>query len=176
MELQHGKPINIEIDRFDHLKLSRHNIMTEAAATSLQIHTQVKPEDATKAYNASLALAGPCTAIMANSPFLFGQKLWDETRISLFEQSIQIPELKNSHPVSLGNQYLDHSLFELFEENFKDHIPVLPIKFHDSPEKLRHLKFLNGQVWRWIRPIIGVDYGEMNHIRLDLRDLVQLMS
>lgn len=171
MELQHGKPIEIKIDRFDELKLSRHNIMTEAAATSLQIHTQVKPELATKAYNASLALAGPCTAIAANSPFLFGQKLWDETRITLFEQSVQIPELKNSSPVSLGNNYLNESVFELFQENTKDHIPVLPIKFDDAPEKLRHLKFLNGQVWRWIRPIIGVDYGEMSHIRLEQRSL-----
>ena len=29
-------------------------------------------------------------AISANSPYLFGKDLWDETRIPLFEQSVEI--------------------------------------------------------------------------------------
>lgn len=171
MEFQKENPLKIEIERHDQLSLKRHNILTEAVATSLQIHTQVRPADATRAYNASLALSGPCTAIMANSPFLFGQKLWDETRITLFEQSVQIPEQghHNYSPVSLGEDYIQDSFMELFQENIEHHIPVLPIKFDAAPEKLRHLKFLNGQVWRWVRPIVGVDYGQESHIRLEQR-------
>lgn len=171
MELQNGNELEIKINRIDEIILKRQNILTEAVATSVQIHTQVLPQDATRAYNASLALSAPCLAIMANSPFLFGQKLWDETRISLFEQTIQIPEQgkQNYSPVSLGQNYLNESIFELFIENIEHHIPVLPIKFNDDKSKLRHLKFLNGQVWRWVRPIIGVDYGEQSHIRLEQR-------
>ena len=106
---------------------------------------------------------------MANSPFLFEQKLWDETRITLFEQSVQTPESLSKKLVSLGPGYIKESIFELFEDNIRNYYPVLPLGFDDEPKNLRHLKFLNGQVWRWVRPIIGVDHADKNHIRLEQR-------
>ena len=75
MDIQNGKPLKIEIDRVGSINIERDNVMTESAATSLQIHTQVRPSEAARAYNASVALSGPCMAITANcisAPGLLG--------------------------------------------------------------------------------------------------------
>ena len=65
------------------------DVMLEAAATSFQLHLQVPPAVVSRTYNASVILSAPLVAIAANSPFLFGQPLWKETRIPIFEQSLQ---------------------------------------------------------------------------------------
>jgi hypothetical protein len=170
MLLRKGQPVRLNIERFDSVSLVRDNIMTEAAATSLQIHTQVKQKDSVKAYNASLLLSGPCTALNANSPFLYGKKLWDETRIPVFEQSLALPKLADSEqaPVGFGAGYVQKSLVELFGENLENYQVILPVLFDDRLEKLRHLKFLNGQIWRWVRPIVGIE-GKQPHLRIEQR-------
>ncbi len=172
MELRQGKPVHLELSRKDEMILLRDNIMTEAATTSLQVHHQVKPKDAVRAYNISLNLSAPCTALFANSPFLYGKKLWDESRIPVFEQSLQLPDSTRGaglQPVTFGDGYIKKSILECFEENLSKHQVILPVEFDDIPEKLRHLKFLNGQVWRWVRPIIGTNNKEEPHIRLEQR-------
>lgn len=171
MELREQEPLKLTIERFDSLEVLREDIMTEAAATSLQIHNQVNLVNAKRYYNASLLITAPCTALMANSPFLYGQKLWDETRIPVFEQSLALPKDPSSgvKPVDFASGYIRESLFELFAENIEKHRPILPVLFDDVPEKLRHLKFFNGQIWRWVRPIVGVDYGSMPHLRIEQR-------
>lgn len=173
MDLRGSDPVRLKIDRFDSVELERENFMTEAAATSLQVHTQVKPSSAVRAYNAALLVSAPCTAIAANSPFLYGRKLWDETRIPVFEQSLAIPATSTEEdaPVTFGKGYLQNSVKELFQENINSHKAILPALFDDPVEKLRHLKFLNGQIWRWVRPIVGVDYGGIPHFRLEQRSM-----
>lgn len=170
-ELRNGGKTELNISRYDTISIVHDNIMTEAAATSLQIHTQVRPKFAVRAYNASLLLSGPCTAIMANSPFLYGKKLWDETRIPVFEQSLALPQKPKEllDPVTFGDCYAKNTLLELFHDNLTKYITILPVHFDDNPENLRHLKFLNGQIWRWVRPIVGVDYGKTPHLRLEQR-------
>ena len=64
--------------------------MLEAAATSFQIHLQCKPERSVRDFNASVIASAPMVAASANSPFLFGHTLWDETRIPLFEQAVHV--------------------------------------------------------------------------------------
>ena len=51
------------------------------------MHLQVSPETFGGYWNAAQAIAGIQVAVGANSPFLFGQELWRETRIALFEQA-----------------------------------------------------------------------------------------
>lgn len=171
LSMKKNSSVKLSIDRYDHLNIRRDNIMTEAAATSFQIHTQIKQEDAVRAYNTSLNLSGPCLAIMANSPFLYGHKLWDETRIPVFEQSLALPLLQpdSPQPVTLGQSYVQQSLMELFWENVEKHRPILPVNFSSAPDELRHLKFMNGQIWRWIRPIVGVNKNGVRHLRLEHR-------
>jgi len=64
--------------------------MLEAATTSFQIHLQVPADLAAVYYNASVAASGPLLAACGNSPLLFGRRLWEETRIPLFEQAVDL--------------------------------------------------------------------------------------
>ncbi len=171
LAMKKNSKVELTIDRYDHLNIQRDNIMTEAAATSFQIHTQVQQKDSVRAYNSTLNLSGPCIAIMANSPFLYGYKLWDETRIPVFEQSLALPLLQpdSPQPVTLGQDYVQNSLMELFWENVEKHQPILPVQFTSNPEELKHLKFMNGQIWRWIRPIVGINKSGVRHLRLEHR-------
>ena len=171
-EIRNGEEFPIHIDRFDSLDLSRKNILIEAAATSLQIHAQVSQDEAAEFYNVSSILSGPLVALSANSPFLYGKRLWDETRIPIFEQTLSLKNWVGEplEPVTFGDCYLESCVMELFDENLSKHTVILPSQFDSEPEELRHLKFLNGQIWRWNRPIIGIVDGKP-HVRIEHRAL-----
>jgi len=70
----------------DEFIVKHDSVMLEACNTSFQVHFQVGPEEFAKLYNVAQAVAGPITALAANSPLLFGKRLWHETRIALLEQ------------------------------------------------------------------------------------------
>ena len=72
----------------DELKLTHDSVMLEAANTSFQVHFQTGPEEFARLYNIAQAVAAPVMAAATNSPLLFGKRLWRETRIALFQQSV----------------------------------------------------------------------------------------
>ncbi|HUD38792.1 MAG TPA: glutamate-cysteine ligase family protein, partial [Streptosporangiaceae bacterium] len=82
-----GEDMRIAIDGPEPLLTHSDSITPEAACTSVQLHTQVSPEDFARYWNAAQAIAGVQVALAANSPYLFGNQLWHETRITLFEQA-----------------------------------------------------------------------------------------
>ena len=82
-----GEDLRIAIDGAEQLLTHAGSITPEAACTSVQLHVQVSPEVFAAYWNAAQAIAGVQVALAANSPFLFGRQLWDETRITLFEQA-----------------------------------------------------------------------------------------
>ena len=73
-----GHEIELNINCEDHLKVHHKYLMLEASATSLQIHIQVPEDVAARFFNASFLLSAPLVDISANSPCLFGRKLWQE--------------------------------------------------------------------------------------------------
>ncbi|HMK91117.1 MAG TPA: hypothetical protein VK446_15980 [Methylocystis sp.] len=162
-----GAPVRVDISGEDRLLCEHHDLMLEAAATSFQIHLQTPADLALTFYNAGLAAAGPLLAACGNAPFLFGKSLWEETRIALFEQAINFGSAAR---VGLGSGYLKRSGVEHFEENLRDHPPLLPVPFDDPPGKLRHLRLHNGTIWRWNRLLIGFDDGAP-HLRIEHRIL-----
>ncbi|MCU7916653.1 MAG: hypothetical protein KZQ65_12400 [Candidatus Thiodiazotropha sp. (ex Gloverina cf. vestifex)] len=83
--LRNGKPVTLDIDGRESLHLSHDDVMLESAATSFQIHLQVNGAQAADLYNPSKIVSAPMVGVSANSPFLLGRDLWDETRIPLFE-------------------------------------------------------------------------------------------
>lgn len=168
MNLRAGKPFDIDIKGKDHYQCQAPNIMMEAAATSFQIHYQVQADMAPSTYNCSIIASAPLVAMSANSPFLFGKDLWAETRIPLFEQSVSISK-DNFDRVTLGNGYVKDSLTSIFFENLNHYQTLIPELFDDPPEKLRHLRFHNGTIWRWNRPLIGFDYDGYPHLRIEHR-------
>ena len=165
---RHGRPMLFDIRGEERLQTSHHDVMLESAATSFQIHLQVRPHKAVRAMNAAMIASAPLLAVSANSPYLFGHDLWDESRIPLFEQSVDdgTPECKR---VSFGTGYIKNSLLECFEENLAVFPPLLPIEMNDSSERFSHLRLHNGTIWRWNRPLIGFTDNERAHLRIENR-------
>ncbi|MEE1619568.1 glutamate--cysteine ligase [Brachybacterium sp. J153] len=163
------------------LEASFDSIAPESACTSLQLHLQVPPEQFAAAWNAAQAIAGPQVALAANSPFLLGRRLWHETRVPAFVQSLDTrpPEYaaQGVRPrVWFGERWIT-SMFDLFEENvrlFPALIPESrlmaeePLLTPGASPRLHELMLHNGTVWRWNRPIY--DPGtDVPHLRLENR-------
>jgi hypothetical protein len=169
-----GKPVRLDIIGQDHLKLDHHDVMLESATTSFQIHTQVPLELAHHFYNASIIASAAMVAACGNAPFLFGYDLWHESRIPLFEQAIETGGYAGASQgplkrVSFGTDYARQSILECFIENL-DHFPILLPENMDTPtEAFAHLKLHNGTIWRWNRPLIGIDDDGTPHIRIEHR-------
>ena len=171
LALRDGAPLRIRIDGAGSggLDMAHDDVMLEAAATSFQIHLQCKPERAVRDFNAALVASAPMVALAANSPFLFGRALWEETRIPLFEQAVSVGPRAPSR-VIFGTGYANASLFEIFAENQRDHPILLPFVQPDEPaHKYAHVRFQNGTVWRWNRPLLGFDYDGQPHLRIEHR-------
>ncbi len=174
LRMRAGRPIELNIKGCEQLHLSHRDVMLESATTSLQLHLQVSPEKAAAYYNAAHIVSAPMVAVSANSPFLFGKQLWDETRIPLFEQSVAVPNNEqcmhsNLNRVSFGSGYLQNDLMECFRENAACFPPLLPIEVDKYPAALSHLRLHNGTIWRWNRPLVGFDYDGSPHLRIEHR-------
>ncbi len=169
MALRDGAPLHIRITTGDGLDMTHDDVMLEAAATSFQVHLQCKPERAVRDFNAAVVASAPMVALAANSPFLFGRSLWEETRIPLFEHAVSAgPRVPPR--VTFGAGYAQQSLFEIFVENQRDHPILLPYVQDDEPaHKYAHVRFQNGTVWRWNRPLLGFDYDGQPHLRIEHR-------
>lgn len=169
--LRRNKPITLDIRGRDHLHTQHCDVMLEAAATSFQIHLQVSQAQSVRFYNAAVMLSAPMVAVTANSPYLFGRDLWDETRIPLFEQAVGVPPKDNAQPnrVSLGSGYLRESIMECFVENLKNYAVLLPTVMDEPATRLSHLRLQNGTIWRWNRPLVGFNEDGTPHLRIEHR-------
>jgi gamma-glutamyl:cysteine ligase YbdK (ATP-grasp superfamily) len=169
-----GKPLVLDINGIEHLRVTHQDVMLESAATSFQLHTQINQDQAVRLYNASQILSAPMVALCANSPYLFGKDLWDETRIPLFEQAVAIGGYDAAafgpiRRVTFGSGYVRESLLECFLEN-RDHYPVLlPVNLDEHSATLPHLRLHNGTIWRWNRPLIGFNEAGEIHLRIEHR-------
>ncbi|MGI8738726.1 MAG: glutamate--cysteine ligase [Gammaproteobacteria bacterium] len=171
-----GRPLKLDIVGHRHLKCEHNNILLESATASFQIHLQAPFERAHRLYNAAIAISAPMVAAGANAPYLFGQDLWSETRIPLFEQSVEVGGFNDVaqgplRRVSFGSGYASDSILECFTENL-EHFPVLLPTLSDDPSAMfAHLRLHNGTIWRWNRPLIGFDADGTPHVRIEHRVL-----
>jgi hypothetical protein len=178
-----GEDMRISIDGPEPLLTHSDCITPEAACTSVQLHTQVSPESFASYWNAAQAISGVQVALAANAPFLFGNRLWHETRITLFEQSTDTrPEelkLQGVRPrVWFGERWIT-SVFDLFEENLQYFPALLPICEDDDPQvafdngqcpELAEMSLHNGTIYRWNRPVYACVDGTP-HVRVENRVL-----
>ena len=169
--LRKGAPLALDIRGREHLKTWQEDVMLESAATSFQLHLQVDPQRAARAYNAAVILSAPMVALCANSPYLFGYDLWDETRIPVFEQAVSVctdEECRDAR-VTFGTAYVRDSLMECFVENLERYPVLLPEILDDDPARFSHLRLHNGTIWRWNRPLVGFDENGRPHLRIEHR-------
>jgi gamma-glutamyl:cysteine ligase YbdK (ATP-grasp superfamily) len=171
LRLRQGRPIRIDIDGPEPLHREHGDVMLEAAATSFQLHYMVDAPQAAHAFNLSKMLAAPMVAMAANSPYLFGHELWEETRIPLFEQAVSVGGSDYSKRVTFGIRYARESIFECFDANCHRYPVLLPMLMDEPPEQLAHLRLHNGTIWRWVRPLIGFSDDGSPHVRIEQRVL-----
>jgi gamma-glutamyl:cysteine ligase YbdK (ATP-grasp superfamily) len=176
LERRSQRPLQLEIEGREYLRHEHFGVMLEAAATSFQIHLETQPAVAHRVYNAALAASGPVLAASGNTPFLFGKLLWEESRIPLFEQAVEVGGFGDSdrgpvRRVTFGSGYLRESIAEAFQEN-RDHFPILlPSRLPENDPTLPHLRLHNGTIWRWNRPILGIDADGSFNLRIEHRSL-----
>ena len=168
----------------DELHLYHDSIMVEACNTSFQVHFQVAPHEFARIYNISQAVAGPVMAAAVNSPLLFGKRLWRETRVGLFQQSIDtrrsMPHLREQTPrVSFGRHWVKSSALEIFREDIARFRTLLSTEPDDDPfeeisqgraPSLKALRLHNSTVYRWNRVCYGISDGKP-HLRIENRIL-----
>ncbi|RSZ61286.1 glutamate--cysteine ligase [Corynebacterium hylobatis] len=177
-----GELVHIDFANEEEFRHEFEDISPESTCTSMQLHLQVPPNRFASAWNASQAMAAVQVALSANSPLFLGRKLWHESRVPVFQQSIdtRTPELvaQGVRPrVWFGERWIN-SVFDLFEENVRYFSPLLPEAREDSGKPiiegqsptLHHLNLHNGTVWRWNRPIYAPG-KQRAHIRVENRIL-----
>ncbi len=169
LRLRNGQPLRLDIKGRDRIEIEHRDVMLESAATSFQIHLKVNADQAVRFYNASKILSAPMVAVSANSPYLFGHDLWNETRIPLFEQSVAVGASDLTKRVSFGIRYAWDPIMECFEANLDRYPVVLPRVMDEPQEQLAHLRLHNGTIWRWNRPLIGFDADGSPHLRIEHR-------
>jgi len=172
--LRNRQPLGLEIDGPEPLCCAQADVMLESAATSLQVHLQVTPGEAARVYNAAVVLSAASVALAANAPALFGRLLWEETRIPLFEQAVEMGPPRDGHAgprarVTFGSGYANGGLLGLFGENRERYAVLLPVTDEDDPARLPHLTLHNGTIWRWNRPLVGFDGRGRPHLRIEHR-------
>jgi CBS domain-containing protein/gamma-glutamyl:cysteine ligase YbdK (ATP-grasp superfamily) len=179
-----GGPFSIHIKGLDELHLTHDNIMMESCNTSFQIHFQSNPKEFVNHYNIAQAITAPVLAAAVNSPLLFGQRLWQETRVALFQHSTDErsrPQLARNQPtrVNFGDCWLRNSVVELFHDQITRFRPIMIIEPNENPfavlarggtPSLSALRLHNGTVWRWNRACYGVADG-VPHLRIENRAL-----
>jgi CBS domain-containing protein len=180
-----GGSFELNLSGIDELNVRHDSPLLEACNTSFQVHLQVGPRDFACFYNIAQTLAAPVMAIAANSPLVFGKRLWHETRIALFQQSLDTrssqDHLRERSPrVHFGNGWLHNSILEIYKEDItRFRILMTADELEDSFDKLmkgltpklKALQVHNSTVYRWNRPCYGISDNGKPHLRIENRVL-----
>lgn len=180
-----GGAYEIRLNGIDELRLKHDSPLLEACNTSFQVHLQVSPNEFVKMYNITQAISAPVMAIAANSPLVFGKRLWHESRIAMFQQAIDTrishDYIRDYSPrVNFGNKWLDESITEIYKDDItKFRVLLAGEDKTDAMEqikkgivpKLKSLQVHNSTVYRWNRPCYGISDNGKPHLRIENRIL-----
>ncbi|TFV93152.1 CBS domain-containing protein [Algoriphagus kandeliae] len=182
MKKARGGNFRMNFTGVDELSIIHDSVMFEACNTSFQMHLQIDPDDFEASYNWAQAISGPVLAVAGNSPILMGKELWNETRIALFQQSIDTRKMSKAQTtkqarVSFGNSWVRGNIVDFFKRELSSFRILLTkeieqnsmeeIKKGNIP-KLKALNLQNGTIYRWNRPCYGVLHGKP-HLRIENR-------
>ena len=179
-----GGSYELRIKGTDELRVTHDTVMLEAANASFQVHFQVGPEEFAKLYNIAMTVTGPVLAAAVNSPLMLGRRLWAETRIAVFQQSVDtrsaISEIRDVPArVSFGREWVDESAIEIFKSDVSRFRVLLGREIDEDPfemmeqgraPSLKALQLFNSTVYRWNRACYGVS-DEVAHLRIENRVL-----
>ncbi|MEP7344443.1 MAG: glutamate--cysteine ligase [Gemmatimonadaceae bacterium] len=180
--LRHA-PSLVRIQGDDSIALSSSDVTLEGANTSFQVHYRVTPRNFASSYNAAQLAIPLALAVSSNSPTFLGRRLWEETRIALFKQSLDYRDFDPTRwrpptRVGFGHGWVREGAWELFAESAGLFAPLFPICDNEDAEetvadggipRLSELRLHQGTVWRWNRAVYDPDFG--GHLRIEMRAL-----
>lgn len=180
-----GSTYELNLVGIDELLIKHDSPLLEAVNTSFQVHLQVAPSDFVYMYNLAQALSAPVMALAANSPIVFGRRLWHESRIAMFQQALDTRSThdhmrERSPRVNFGRQWLDQSILEIYREDIARFRVLLSGDVTENAlqlisegivPKLRSLQVHNSTIYRWNRPCYGISENGKPHLRIENRVL-----
>lgn len=180
----HGNERLIHIKGLDELRLHLKDTFIEFSNTSFQVHLQVPIKDFVKYYNWAQAITAPVLASAVNSPLLLGHRLWQETRLALFQHAVD--ERSPTHHernrparVSFGRDWVKDSILETFHEDVARFRIILTRDLEENSleslkagkiPQLNAWRMHNGTIWRWNRACYGV-MNDKPSLRIEARFL-----
>ena len=179
-----GGTFSAHIKGADELQVTHDNILMDACNASFQVHLQVDPQDFACAYNLAQVITAPVLAAAVNSPLLLGRRLWQETRVALFQHSndarTSAQQARSQPPrVGFGEGWLTQSVLELFRQQIARFRVIVTAEADEDPmavlarglvPSLSALRLHNGTVWPWNRACYGISEGRP-HLRIENRAL-----
>lgn len=179
-----GGDFSVLLRGADTLETTHDSILLESANTSFQLHLQVDADEAAPLYNLAQLVTAPLLAAAVGSPLLFGKRLWQETRVALFERATdarsEAQAVRGLRPrVSFGDAWVKESVLELMRDDALRFPVVLVRDVEEQPvagalsggvPTLAALRVHISTVWRWNRACYGVLEGKP-HLRIENRVL-----
>jgi len=179
-----GGEFRTYIKGLDEFQTKHDNVMLEACNTSFQLHFQVGPGEFAMLYNVAQLATAPVLAAAVNSPVLLRHRLWHETRVALFQQSVDTRSETHTQRggrvrVNFGDHWIENSILEIFREDVARYRVLIATELEESPlaklargeaPELKALRLHNGTIYRWNRPCYGVVNG-LAHLRIEARAL-----
>lgn len=180
----HGNERLIHIKGLDELLLHLKDTFIEFCNTSFQIHLQVGIGDFVRYYNWAQAVAAPVLASAVNSPVLLGHRLWQETRLALFQHAVDErspTQHERNRParVTFGRDWVKDSILEVFHEDVARFRIIFTRELEENSmetlsvgkiPQLNAWRMHNGTIWRWNRACYGVMNGKPS-LRIEARFL-----
>lgn len=180
---QRQAPFQINIRGEEQLLTVSNSVALEGSNTSLQLHLRVDPGAFAATFNAAQMVTPLALAVAANSPYFLDHRLWDETRIALFKQSV---DSRSTEPVAwrraarvpFGHGWVRGSALEQFAEAVLLFEPILPDCSDQDPlaelaegrvPSLSELRLHQGTIWQWNRAVFDPAAG--GHLRIEFRAL-----
>ncbi|MFK8012938.1 MAG: CBS domain-containing protein [Marinicellaceae bacterium] len=178
-----GSDFRLNVRGIDELSVTHDTFMLEALNTSFQVHYQVSSDDFVHKYNIAQAITAPVMAVSVNSGLIHHNRLWHESRIAVFQNSVDTRsdtlQQRGMLPrVYFGKEWVK-SITDIFKEDISRFPVVLTADFDEDPvgmlengitPNLKALMLHNGTVYRWNRPCYGV-VDNVPHLRIENRVL-----
>jgi len=176
-------PFRLDIDGQNPLRLDCDDVGYEGAATSLQLHLRVEPDQFVQTFNACQLATAPVLAASGNSPIFLSHLLWEETRVALFKQAVDHRhkaehDAREPARVAFGSGWLKDGASALFRDAVETYPVLLPVLSAEDPDacvaaggtpRLEEIRLHQGTVWHWNRPVYDPHDG--GHVRIELRAL-----
>lgn len=177
----------IDIDGDDPLHFKWYNTVLAGVNSSYQVHLRVNPQDYNDYYNAAQLASAFVLSLSGNSPMLYGHRLWEESRIPIYEQTVNNHKVhlgawQEQSRVGFGRGWIKNGAFGLLSEICQLYYPIFPANnpYNDKVNNdavnstnkklgpdLKHVMLHNSSVWGWNRPVY--DSADGGHFRIEVR-------